>query len=216
VELHNTSPADGGGFLTAIAFDNPGGRITGAALSSTNPNFQLLGQPGDGGRVPAPPFGDFDLGASTSGKFLGGGSPGGGIGAGESATFTFDLSGQGLDELSAESFLGEPPATAGGDLGPAAFVARFRGFGNGGSDKVPGYLADTAPPPGSEEVPGEPAGPAPPPSSNEEPGGPIGPVLSPGSNPPSVPEPASLVLAGIAASAGLGYGWRTRGRPGNG
>ena len=41
VELWNTSPAANGGFLTAFALDNPSGRITGAALSTTNPNFSI-------------------------------------------------------------------------------------------------------------------------------------------------------------------------------
>jgi hypothetical protein len=138
VELRNTSPLSNGGFLTAFVFDDPAGRITGAALESTNPNFRLLGGAGDRNGVRAPPFGDFDLGASTTGSFLGGGSPRGGIGAGQSATFTFLLSGHGLDELQAADFLRAPPGE-----GPhhAGFVVRFRGFLHGGSDKVPAVLA---------------------------------------------------------------------------
>src|SRR5262245_1284434 len=99
LELRNTSPAARGGYLTAFAFDDPSGRITGAALTSANPNFHLLDGP-----IHAPPFGSYDFGASVSRGFLGGGSPRGGIGVGESATFTFSFTGTGLDELNGESF----------------------------------------------------------------------------------------------------------------
>ena len=64
--------------------------------------------------------------------------PNGGIPAGGSATFTFSLTGSGLDALTTASFLAALSSPEGQDLTPAFFVARFRGFPNGGSDKVPG------------------------------------------------------------------------------
>jgi hypothetical protein len=165
IDLWNTSPAANGGFITALVFNNP---------------FGLLGGPGFSGGIAAPPFGNFDIGASVTDQFLGGGSPVGGIGVGESSTFAFAFTGSGLDGLTLENFIGPPPAPQDGHPGPVTLLARFRGFNNGGSDKVPGGLEDIGPPPGSGL--------------------------------PSAPEPATLVLAGIATISGLGCGWRTRRR----
>jgi len=138
IVLNNTTQLSVGGYLTAFVFNNPDHKITDAALSSSNTNFKVLGDPSYNGGISAPPFGNFDLGASTSGQFLGGGSPNGGIPAGGSATFTFSLTGSGLDALTTASFLAALSSPESQDLAPAFFVARFRGFPNGGSDKVPG------------------------------------------------------------------------------
>jgi hypothetical protein len=180
INLLNTSPTANGGFLTAFVFHNPSGLITGASVTSTNTHFGLLGGPSFHGGIAAPPFGNFDIGASVTDQFLGGGSPVGGIGVGESSIFTFALTGSGLNGLTLESFFGEAPTSQDGHPGPVPFLARFRGFNNGGSDKVPGVLEDAGPPAGSGL--------------------------------PSAPEPATLVLAGIATVSGLGCGWRRRGR----
>ncbi len=138
IVLNNTSLLANGGYLTAFVFNNPDHKITGGTLSSSNSNFQLLGGSNYSGGISAPPFGKFDLGASTTDQFLGGGSPKGGIPAGGSATFTYSLTGNGLDALTTASFLAALSSPEGKDLDPAFFVARFRGFKNGGSDKVPG------------------------------------------------------------------------------
>lgn len=145
VELWNTSSAANGGYLTAFAFNNPFDSITSAALVSTNSNFELLGSPDFNGGIPAPPFGSFDLGASSSGDFLGGGSPVGGIAVGGFSNFTFALTGAGLDLLTLESFFGGASAPDQGQQDSVAFLARFRGFENGGSDKVPGVLEGGSP-----------------------------------------------------------------------
>ncbi len=148
VQLSNTSSSGGGGYLTAFAFDDPYGRVTGVTLGSTNPNFQLLGGTGESGSISAPPFGHFDIGASSSGSFLGGGSPVGGIEVGDNATFIFTLSGDDLDDLTADSFFGSQTLSP-CDPPSVAFIARFRGFVNGGSDKVPGVcppVPDSPPP----------------------------------------------------------------------
>jgi hypothetical protein len=156
IELSNTSAATNGGYLTAFAFHNPSDRITGAVLTSTNTNFGLLGGPNFLDTIKASPFGNFDLGASTSNQFLGGGSPLGGIGVGESSTFAFALTGNGLDELTIESFIAAAATGTDRRPTPVAFLARFRGFNDGGSDKVPGFLTIVPEPGNIPETP-EPA-----------------------------------------------------------
>lgn len=139
ITLHNTSPAANGGFLTAFVFNNPGGKITAAGLAGPA-HFSLLGGPGFDDGVNGAPFGRFDLGAGTGGGFEGGGAPGLGLGVGQTGTFTFALSGKGLDGLSAASFLATDSVPPGAGEGVVPFVARFRGFADGGSDKVPDPL----------------------------------------------------------------------------
>lgn len=143
VQLTNTSPAANGGYLTAFVLNNPSNLITGATLTADNTNFNMIGDPAAPDGVNAPPFGRFDFGASTSNGFLGGGAPQGGIGVGQTASFLFTLTGTGLDGLSNSSFMDEFST---GD-GEVAFLARFRGFNNGGSDKVPGVEIEPPPPP---------------------------------------------------------------------
>lgn len=137
VTLTNTSAAGNLGYLTAFAFNNPGGRITGASLSATTPAFHLIGDPLHPGGVNGAPFGHFDLGASTGKSFEGGGNPTPGIGVGHTELFWFTLTGNGLTEITEEDFLATLSSPPGAGQGPVAFVARFRGFSNGGSDKVP-------------------------------------------------------------------------------
>jgi len=131
VRLTNTSPADNGGYLTGFVFNNPNNYITGVTLTGSNSNFKLLGAPSFKDSINAAPFGNFDIGAALGGDFLGGGSPKNGIPAGGSANFYFAITGSNLDKLNAGSFLGA--TNSNGDFS----AARFRGFENGGSDKVP-------------------------------------------------------------------------------
>jgi hypothetical protein len=172
VKLNNLNTAAEGGFITAFIFRNPQGRITGATMTSSNLNFALLGQPNFLGDINGMPFGSFDLGASTGGAFEGGGKPQKGIPAGGSATFTFKLTGNGLNLLNTQSFflVPDPPDASKGHH--AHFVARFRGYHDEGSDKVPGNLGG-----GTGHIAGE------------------------------SPEPATLTLAGISATALLGFAW---------
>lgn len=123
ITLTNTSAPANGGFITAFAVDYPSG-VTGAAAGSPfAANFSLIGGGAPGTIATEPPGGDVgDFGASTSGTWQGGGSPTGGIGVGETGTFTFNLTGT---NSSAASFLSD-------------FEVRFRGFDDGGSDKVTG------------------------------------------------------------------------------
>ncbi|WP_207191890.1 hypothetical protein, partial [Paracraurococcus ruber] len=135
VSLSNTSPTANGGYLTAFVLNNPGG-ITGVALTSAPNNFwSVLGLTNNG--VNAAPYGQFDFGASTGNGFEGGGQPSRGIATGASGSFAFSLTGSGLLSLSDTTFLTTLSSGPGIGQGAEDFVARFRGFENGGSDKVP-------------------------------------------------------------------------------
>ena len=139
IMLHNTTPV-GGGFLVAFVLNNPDDLITAISLSSTDPDFELLGAaPFDGTTdVPAAPFGDYDFGAASTGQFEGGGSPNTGIPVSTTETFTFSLTGLMLDTLSEESFVSAFPTGVGGECCDEWMVVRFRGIEAGeGSDKVP-------------------------------------------------------------------------------
>ena len=138
ITLKNTSPAANGGFLTGFVFNNPGQHITGATVSSSNLHFHLLGGPSFNNSVNGAPYGRFDLGASTFKSFEGGGNPGNGIAVGHSADFTFHLTGKALNSLATNDFFTTFSVPPGNGESDQSFVARFRGFEDGGSDKVPG------------------------------------------------------------------------------
>jgi len=135
IELTNTSDPSNGGFLTAFVFNiNSSDDSASATLSSTTDD-DFLNLTGDG--LEAPPFGTFEAGAGLHGEFLGGGSPNGGIVVGDTETFTFDIVASDADTLESRDFV----------LGPNEFdfVVRFRGFEDGGSDKVPGVPVNIIP-----------------------------------------------------------------------
>lgn len=156
VKMWNTSALDNGGYITGFVFNNPSyvtefgpvNRIASASLlSSTNPNFILIGGPGFNDSVKAQPFGFFDAGASVTSSFQGGGSPAGGIAPAVDAfqppdVFVFLLQGSRLDEIDIEHFTLELSKTRQNDEAGKFFVVRFRGFENGGSDKVPAGVDD--------------------------------------------------------------------------
>lgn len=133
IELTNTSPAANQGYLGAFAFllPDPSSMFI-SSFESTSPNFNLLYPPGG---VVAPPYTNwgqepgirkYDAGASISNSWTGLGKPHGGLGAGQSATFTFGISGNNLANF-----------TTGDFTSPTNFAAiRFAGFADGGSDKV--------------------------------------------------------------------------------
>lgn len=141
----NTSPALNGGFLTAIVFNNPDDLITGVSLSSAPTNFQLLGAAGFSNGINASPYGQFDIGASTSSSFQGGGAPSNGLGVGVSGSFEFQLTGTLLDTLAKSDFYTERSVPPGIGEGRQFFAARFRGFLDEGSDKVPATLDNPEP-----------------------------------------------------------------------
>lgn len=182
VFLKNTSPAANGGYLTAFAFNNPGGHISGASLAGPA-NFSLLGGASFNNGVNGAPFGHFDLGASTGNSFEGGGKPSKGLGVGQSGTFVFTFTGDGLDLLNTGNFLSEKSVPPGAGEGLESFVARFRGFKNEGSDKVPS-------------------------SVEQEP--PVLPQEEPTPTTQQTPEPGALGLGGVALLGLLGWGWARR------
>ena len=77
-----------------------------------------------------------DFGASTGNSFEGSGPPQAGIAVGATDTLTFGLIGTGLQALTAGTFLSTFSEGTGAGGGVASFDVRFRGFTNGGSDKV--------------------------------------------------------------------------------
>ncbi len=141
--LKNTSPLANGGYLTKFVFNNPGGNIAGISTMFTDPDFCLLGGPSFSNDVNLSPFGYFDVGAAISGN------PSKGIGVGTTETFTFELTGTNLNVLDEWSFVNELSVPPGAGEGVRSFVARFQGFENGESDKVPGDYNTPIPEPGS-------------------------------------------------------------------
>ncbi|MBX3381704.1 MAG: hypothetical protein KF805_16545 [Phycisphaeraceae bacterium] len=126
ISLTNTSPVGNGGKLTGFVF-NINSIDAGASASlnagATHPFANLFNES-------ASPFGTYRAGAALGGDFLGGGSPNAGIAVGATGTFTFTILASDAASLTASSFFSTPENFA--------FIARFKGFLDGGSDKVPG------------------------------------------------------------------------------
>jgi hypothetical protein len=142
VTLTNTSPISKGGYITGFVFniaDVPDNSIAATYVASTGDKFKTLTNES------ASPFGTFEYGTAIGGAWLGGGSPTSGIAVGQSRTFLFELSGNSETTagLTAASFLTNN--LPGGTVYPLA--VRFRGFANGGSDKVIGGEPTPPPPP---------------------------------------------------------------------
>jgi len=140
VTLTNTSDPSNGGLITGLIFNiNSGDANASATLDTATHPF--LNAPNQSGV----PFGDpYDAGAALGGSFLGGGSPAGGIVVGATGTFTFDVTASDASSLTAMSFI----------TGPFEhdFLVRFKGFENGGSDKVPAQPGPSAPGPSALTV----------------------------------------------------------------
>ena len=124
-----TNLSDNGGFLTGFLF-NVNGNATATYVPIANDNFSNAGGNGS-------PFGQFEAGAALGGNFQGGGNPNIGIAPGASRTFQFHVAGA-VSSLTANSFFSELSTGAGAGEGYQYFIARFRGFDDGGSDKVVG------------------------------------------------------------------------------
>ena len=140
IELTNTSPLSNGGYITAFAFNIPSGYVSDIFLSCTDSDFGLIGDPNFSDDVRGMPYGYFDIGVSVTDQFLGGGKPSPGIPVSATETFTFSLFGNNLDTLDLDSFLHEMSACASPGKGSQFFLARFRGFDDGGSNKTPGRV----------------------------------------------------------------------------
>jgi hypothetical protein len=137
IQLTNTSPISNGGYITALAFNNPMGYITG--ISYSDANYSLLGGPGYNNSINGMPLGYFDMGAGIGGDWMGSGDPKPGIGVGQTKSFSFNLTGANLALLNETHFMNELSQGGSPEMGGQFIGVRFRGFRNGGSDKVPGY-----------------------------------------------------------------------------
>lgn len=123
VSLTNTTSIPFGD-LTGFAFNNPNNSITGVTFSSTDPDFGLLGGSSFNNTITAFPFGRFDLGASTGSSIFG--DAGQGLAPGESGTFTFLLTGNNLDQLTAATFFETPSAATRFHFLQAEFITTYR------------------------------------------------------------------------------------------
>ena len=136
ITLTNTSDPDNGGFLTGFLYnivnDDPDTSAT--LVSATHPYEQAT----DNG-LSGQPFGDpFDAGAAIGGAFLGGGDPNGGIAVGDTGIFGFEIMAFDAADLTALNFLVGGPYEFN-------FIVRFKGFDDGGSDKVPAAIVPLPP-----------------------------------------------------------------------
>lgn len=120
ITLTNTSPAAGGGFITAAAFNlAPGTTVNN--FTTTNANFNLFGPSPTGWTGSVAPDGTrTHLISATGNDYNGGGSPNGGTATGATVTFTLTLA----------SLNGNTEASIFNSM-----LIRQRGFQNGGSDK---------------------------------------------------------------------------------
>jgi PEP-CTERM motif len=149
IELTNTSALANGGFITAFVLNIPSGAtVTGATLLSSDSDFGVIGGSAFSNNVNGAPYGRFDIAASTGKSFEGGGNPQVGIAPGFTETFAFTLTGTGLGELSAADFLAALSVPPGAGQGLEELVVRFKGFEDGGSDKVPISREAVVPEPG--------------------------------------------------------------------
>lgn len=137
-QLINISPSSNGGYITGLVFNIPGSDTSASAslLSATPSSFTDTGP-----NESASPFGIFDAGAALGGSFLGGGSPIPGIAVGATGTFVFAITSAVAATITADDFV---PT-----FGSPGIVVRFRGFQDGGSDKVPGIGEPPIPAPGA-------------------------------------------------------------------
>ena len=133
IMLTNTSAPENGGYITGFLFNIASAEDATATLlydpESLYPFEQCVG-----GGLNGQPFGNpYDAGAALEGSFLGGGDPTPGIAVGETGTFAFQIQAPNAGSLTAMSFVEGGPYDF-------DFLVRFRGFDDGGSDKVPAVV----------------------------------------------------------------------------
>ena len=133
VSLTNTSNISNGGYITGFLFNiaSSDPKASATLLDSPAPTHPFENCQGNG--LSGQPFGNpFSAGAALGGDFLGGGDPVNGIAVGDTGTFSFHVNAADASFLSAMNFI---------TGGPYAFnfIVRFRGFEDGGSDKVPAF-----------------------------------------------------------------------------
>ena len=139
VTLTNTTDASIGGYITALMF-RPPPELGAFSCSLTSSSFAAMTNI-PAGSSGSPFTGSWIGGAGTGGSWLAGGAPGGGIGIGQTGMFSFTITGANASMLSSDAFVSGSLVSD-----PYAFIVRFRGLENGGSDKVP---ANELPAPGA-------------------------------------------------------------------
>lgn len=139
VTLTNTTPSAIGGFITAFMFRTAADLGSFASALTASDYAALTNIPAGASGVPFP--GSWIGGAGTGGSWLAGGSPTGGVAVGSTGHWTFAITGANANLLTSDSF-----ASGDGTPDPYAFIVRFRGMSNDGSDKVP---ANELPSPGA-------------------------------------------------------------------
>lgn len=139
VTLTNTTPVAVGGYLTAFMFRPPPelGAFVSALTASTFVGMTDI----PAGESGSPFAGSWIGGAGVDGTWLAGGAPSQGIGVGQTGAFSFTITGANASMLTSDSFVSGSVVSD-----PYAFVVRFRGMADGGSDKVP---ANQLPAPGA-------------------------------------------------------------------
>lgn len=177
IDLTNTSDPLNGGYLSGFLLELP----TGSTFSSAWTTSNLTALMPDNGPYAGSPYGFYDYGSALGGDFLGGGNPTYGIDIGHTEQFIFS-GWLNVAGLSTEDFIADLTTV---DPLDSSVLVRFRGFDDGGSDKVPGIIVPPNDPPDEPPIL-----PPPPPPNVEVPT-------------PSVP---LLFAAGLAV-----MGWRRKG-----
>ena len=137
LDLTNTSSQEVGGVLTGFLLNLPEGTTFHTTFTNTSLLPLLPHQQGYSGA----PFGHFDYGYAMDGNYFGEGKAHAGIMPGQTGHFVFGdwetAADVGVETFFTLSNFIQPT--------PIPFVARFRGFEDGLSDKVPGILDDFHP-----------------------------------------------------------------------
>ena len=139
VSLTNTTPVSTGGYITAFMFRPPPelGAFTSVLTASDIASMSNI--PAGASGAPFP--GNWLGGAGTGGSWLAGGSPTGAVAIGQTGNWSFTITGANASQLTSDSFVSGDKVSD-----PYAFIVRFRGMNNDGSDKVP---ANQLPSPGA-------------------------------------------------------------------
>ena len=139
VSLTNTTPVSTGGYITAFMFRPPPELGAFTSVLTTSDYAALTNIVAGASGAPFP--GTWLGGAGTGGSWLAGGSPTGAVAIGQTGNWSFTITGANASQLTSDSFVSGDKVSD-----PYAFIVRFRGMNNDGSDKVP---ANQLPSPGA-------------------------------------------------------------------
>lgn len=154
LDLTNTSNVSNGGYLTGFLLELPGT----SSFSNWQTNTNLVALAPKQEQYSGAPYGSFDYGYALGGNFLGGGSPNSGIGVGNTGHFEFSQWNN-VNGFDVGDFFENLSTLESTDTN---LLVRFKGFNNGGSDKVVGIFTPPTPP-NPELPPNEPPPEFPPP-----------------------------------------------------